>query len=110
MKVDNPTKARPVLHRVLVQIEKVKKKTAGGILLPEAVVNQNQLSFAYGTVVAIGPTAFKDYGDGSEVVEVGDKVCFVRHGGTILDEDIVGEHEHDYRMINDIDIFAVIGK
>jgi co-chaperonin GroES (HSP10) len=108
MKVDNPTKIRACAHRVLVRVEKPKSDLKSErIHIPKEILEKTSTPFSYGVVVEIGSTAFKDYGDGHDWCDVGDTVLFVRHAGTLLPEDITGKLEHDYRMLNDIDIFGV---
>lgn len=102
----------PVAHRVLVKLEGIdsgEQKSEAGIILRRGLtqdeIRREMAAQEEGTVVAIGPTAFKDFGDGTEWCKVGDKVFIVRYSGTnFIDEDT----KEMFRIINDDDIYALI--
>ena len=102
----------PVAHRVLVKLENIDAgellSEAGLILrraLTENEIRREMAAQEEGTIVALGPTAFKDFGDGSKWCNVGDKVFIVRYSGTnFMDE----ETKEMFRIINDEDIYAII--
>lgn len=56
------------------------------LLIAGDQVRRDRLANIYGTVIAIGPLAFKESG-GPEAwgVKVGDRVSFARHGGAFVD-------------------------
>src|SRR5271157_1734183 len=58
---------------------KVQDTTAGGIVLPSATQEKEQLAQQLGTVLAMGSTA-KDYPE-MEGIEIGDTVFFPRYRG-----------------------------
>lgn len=95
----------PVGHRVLVKPLPVEKKTAGGILLADTVVDKHQRDQQKGVVVAIGENAWKAFDDGTPWCKVGDLVLFSRYGGKTVYED-----EQEFRVLNDEDIVAVVSE
>lgn len=105
----------PLGHRVIVKPEKledVDKTVASaksvGIYIPETSERQEQIAVDKGVVVAIGDTAFKDFG-GVPWCEVGDKVAYARYSGKLMKDT---EDEVEYLILNDEDLickFAVKG-
>jgi co-chaperonin GroES (HSP10) len=59
-----------------------------------------------GTVLAIGPTAFQEFG-GDPWCEVGDMVYFSRYSGKVV-SDGFEEDSPKYTLLNDEDVLAVI--
>lgn len=97
------SKIIPAGHRVLVKPDPAEKTTESGIIIQyesKARVDQAQVT---GTLVEIGPSAWKDYSDGAPWASVGDRVLFAKFGG--YEVKIKGEL---YRVMNDEDITAVI--
>ena len=111
-----------VLHRVLVKrdipedTEAVKtKKDLDRLQLAtpdwvrEKIENQalrENASMDKGTVVAIGDTAFRDYGIQSPI-QVGDYIAFAKFGGKEVNDPETGE---TLVIINDEDVVAVLTK
>lgn len=52
--------AVPYGERVLVQLRSPKKKSAGGLLLPEETRDQEKWMTTVGLVLMVGPLAFRD--------------------------------------------------
>jgi co-chaperonin GroES (HSP10) len=83
----------PVGHYVLVlpddvteEDELLKRTKESKIYIPEDIVKKEQAASTKGTLVAIGPQAWKAFDDGSKWAEVGDKVYFPRYNNrTIID-------------------------
>jgi len=96
---------KPAGHRVLVFPEEVKEKTDSGIIIPVTTRDREQAAVTRGTVIAIGPTAWKAFDDGNPWCQVGDIVAFARYGGYEVEDPTDGEK---YRVLNDEDIVAVI--
>lgn len=94
----------PVGHRVLVKIDEVEEKTAGGIIITKTTADREQEAGIFGTVIAVGETAWKDFG-GRAWATVGDRVMIAKYGGFIAQEPGTAEK---YRILNDEDIVAVI--
>lgn len=77
-----------------------------GILLQPKTERQEASIIDTGTVVQIGPTAFKDFG-GEAWCAVGDKVDYVRHGGKFVYDPDDKEKETKWLVINDEDVLVV---
>ena len=95
----------PKGHRVLVLPDKKEEKTAGGIIIAEPIREREELAGIFGTLVAVGPTAWAAFDDGKPWAAVGDKVVFSKYGGIVLEDP---ETKELYRLLNDDDIYCVI--
>lgn len=73
-----------------------------GIVLAEAFEKQNRQAVDTGTVLDIGPIAWRDYG-GEPWVAVGDKIVYARHAGYA-----VGEGADKIFVINDEDVVTKV--
>ena len=103
---------KPLLHRIIVKQQKLtevnkdyQKAEALGIIIPEhGDIKRAQAGVDKGIVVAIGPTAYRDFN--TEVpIAVGDVVAFAKYSGkTITDPD----DDQDYVALNDEDIVAIL--
>jgi co-chaperonin GroES (HSP10) len=101
----------PVLHRILVKQDKLEEKDetfksakAAGIVFAQLnEAQREQAAVDTGKVVAIGGTAFKDFGTSSPI-EAGDYVVFARHAGKIVKDNDGTE----YVALNDEDIICKI--
>ena len=96
----------PLGHRLLIKPEKIedvdetfRNAKKAGLYIPEMEARKEQVAVDRGTVVAIGSTAFKDFG-GTPWCSVGDKVAYTRYGGKLL-KDSNGE---EYIILNDEDL------
>ena len=85
--------------------EITEKKSEGGILLNPANTTREKFAMENGTVLAIGPQAFKDFSDGQAWCEVGDKVKIVRYSGND-DVELYNLTGRVHRIVNDEDIIA----
>jgi len=104
----------PLLHRIIVKQQKLneahkeyQRAEAMGIIIPEHEDNKRaQAGVDKGTVVSIGPTAYRDFN--TEVpVKVGDVVAFARFSGkTITDP----KDDEEYVALNDEDLVAILTK
>jgi len=92
----------PTGGHLLVLPEKVEEKTKGGIYLPETIREKEQQAATVGTLIAIGPTAWKDLDDGVAWAEVGDKISYSRYAGVSMP----GKDDESYVLINDNDVLA----
>lgn len=101
-------KIEPAGHRVMVRIEKPEEKTKGGIIIVPDTLERMEKFGEIGEVVAIGKTAFHDYG-GDWGVRVGMKVFFTRQGGKLVTRELISEDDNaEYRVINDEDIIGMV--
>ena len=95
----------PLEFFVVVALDPLEERTAGGIILPSKVQDQDKLATQEGTLVAVSPHAFtyaEGWPEGSKP-EIGQRVLFKRYAGHL--------HERDgrtYRLLNDKDLVAII--
>jgi chaperonin GroES len=97
----------PVEYNVLIAPETVAEKTAGGLFLPDAVKETDELAAVRGLLVAVSPLAFNFDewpSDGPPRPKAGDHVIYARYGGIVLK----GDDGRDYRLLKDKDVGAVI--
>ena len=83
---------KPLGERVLVKMDKVEEKTAGGIFIPQTAQEKTQIA----VVEAIG--------DEVKTVKVGQKILHDKYAGTSVKMD--GE---EYLILNINDVLAIIG-
>ncbi len=95
---------KPMGYNVLVAVDVLEEKTAGGIILPGKHVERENSASEKGRLVAVSPMAFKG-GDweGTTVPDVGDAVLFQRYAGTEFE----GNDGRKYRIIADSDLKGV---
>ncbi|HET8685421.1 MAG TPA: hypothetical protein VFM18_02005 [Methanosarcina sp.] len=103
----------PCGHRLVVRPEKVEETDEvfsrarnAGIQLLERDLRLEQISVDKGVVIAIGDTAFKDFG-GEPWCNVGDTVAYARHGGKLVRDPTSDEH---LLLLNDEDIICKVVK
>ena len=97
---------KPAGHRLLVKVKTTERKTSGGIVIPDSVLEQKQRDQVKGTVAAIGETAWKAFDDGNPWCEIGDLILFSRYGGKIVFDDDGTE----YRILQDEDVVAIVSE
>ena len=106
--VDKPLLDRmpnPTGWRILILPYRGKAKTDGGIYIPDAVVEQNQVSTQVGFVLKVGELAYKDaekFPNGPWCEEK-DWVMFARYSGSRFNID-----GGEVRILNDDEILAKI--
>lgn len=86
----------PHQHRILVKVDEVEEKSAGGIILTGDVKEREQTAQVLATVVEVGPTAEVDEG-----IRAGTRVMIAKWGGAAI------PGEDFLRVINDEDINAI---
>lgn len=103
----------PVLHRLVIKPEKfeeidstIKKMKSLGLAVPDIDSYKTQASVDQGTVLAIGPTAFKDFGT-DFAVAVGDKIAYAKFAGKFIKDPTSDE---DVLVINDEDVVCIVRK
>jgi len=103
-------------HKVIIEPEKVEKKSKGGILLAYQDEKLAQHSVQKGVVRSIGNNAYKAFrvldNNGKEVngrpwCSVGDKVVYSRYVGQYYEPEVKDTPEELYVILNDDDIHAV---
>ena len=102
----------PLIHRVLVkpvvateEDDFYKRAKAAGIEIAKSTEAQEQTKIDKGVVVAIGPTAFKDYGVECPLA-VGDTIVYARYAGKVVKD----EDDTEYLALNDEDCIAKVPK
>lgn len=92
-------------YRVLIAMPKLKEASEGGILLPDSHLTKEGLASIIGSVVAIGPDAYKDEKrfPSGPWCQVGDWVLVRSYAGTRFK--IRGQ---EFRLVNDDTIEAVV--
>lgn len=71
----------PVGYYVLVEVEQIENKTAGGIYLPDETVDREKRGNMRGTILAVGPAAGAVTPD-----HVGKMAYFGRYAGMLVEE------------------------
>ena len=104
---------QPTGWRILILPFKGKKKTEGGVIIPDQAVEREALATVCGYVLKVGPLAYKDYakfGDPTDPdknwepwCKQGDWVIFGRYAGSRFK--IEGG---EVRLLNDDEILATI--
>ena len=105
-KIKNTSGIIPIEYNVIVKPKKVEQKTAGGVILPDELRDQEQGGATRGVVMAIADQAFNyepAYATECPVVP-GDTVIFSRYAGAEFEADD-GE---TYRTIKDKDIIGKV--
>ena len=96
----------PLLYRLVVKLDDVETKTASGIVIPESITDKERKAVEIATVVSLGSTCFKDYGEGIRIPQSGDRVFIARYSGKGI-KDLDGT---DYVVINDEDVLCIISE
>lgn len=102
---------KPCAWYIMVKIRDVDTTSTGGLTLTDTLHNQMEYTCGEGTVVAVGPTAWKAFTVSNRPwAKVGDTVIFNSHKGLhyeFLDEN--GDMKA-YRVIKDDDITMTLPK
>jgi co-chaperonin GroES (HSP10) len=104
----------PILHRILVKQNRLEdtnkdyqRAAKAGIIIPEHEDKiRAQAGVDTGTIVAVGPTAYKDFGV-DPPIKVGDVVAFARFSGKVV---VDPQDNQEYVLLNDEDICTIITK
>jgi len=101
--IDNESGMMPVEYKVLVKLDPVEEKTAGGIIITEDRKERNQMAATEGTIIAVGGNAFSDWS--GLIPHPGNRVLISKYAGQTPK---AGDTESLYRFCNDKDIIAII--
>lgn len=95
---------KPTGYNVLVALDAIEERTAGGIILPEKHKEREDSASERGRIVATSPMAFKggDW-DGVDAPKNGAEVLFQRYAGTEFE----GADGKKYRIIADADLKGI---
>lgn len=101
----NESGLNPVEFNVVVRMDPVEVKTAGGIILPATKTEREELAADEGTLIAVSPHAFSyaDWPEGARMPQVGDRILFAIYEGRLWERGGV-----KYRLIKDKAVIAVI--
>ena len=101
----NESGVYPVGHRVLILPEQVEEKTQSGIIVHSASqLAREEMGQINGVVVDVGASAYSD--QAAPWCQVGDRVIIGKYSGLIYD----GKDGKKYRVINDLDVVALVEK
>ncbi len=99
----------PLGHRLLVKPQKIEEIDEAyaaaerlGLEIAGTEKTREQAAVEKGVVVAIGTTAFKDFG-GEPWCSVGDLVGFTRYGGRFIEDP---DSKEKYILLNDEDLIC----
>lgn len=95
----------PAGHRVLVKVEEIEKRTAGGIIIADTIRDKMTEANIFGTIVKIGVNAWKAFDDGEPWAKEGDRVAFAKYGGFVIEDP---DTKEQFRLLNDEDITAIV--
>jgi co-chaperonin GroES (HSP10) len=101
------------MHRILVTADRLEEKDetfkragAAGIIIPNLDERaREQAAIDTGIVVAVGETAFRDFG--ATPVKVGDYIVYAKYGGKAIVDPFTNEK---YVALNDEDVIALFTK
>ena len=102
----------PLLHRILIKTDVLedidddfKRAKAAGIVFDFANErDREQAAVDTGTIVAMGPSVFKDFGV-ENTLKIGDRVVYARYGGKAVTDP---ETKVKYVTVNDEDLVCII--
>ena len=107
----------PFGGRVIIQLRRIKKKTAGRIILVEETKENEKWNNMIGKIVAIGPLAFKNrdtmqpWPEGTWA-KLGDYVRVPKWGGDRWEIRVPGEDDHEdpvlFMTLNDHELIAKV--
>jgi co-chaperonin GroES (HSP10) len=95
----NPNDWELLNNWVLIEVEKIEEKTAGGIYLTDSSKEREQHGRIYGKLVKMSDGAFP-YPEFPKKPELNSVVSFDRHAGKYADDEGV------FRFLSDMDIIA----
>lgn len=104
----------PTTHRIVVKQRSLsevnpdrKRAESMGLVLPETETKKReQAGVDQGIVMAIGPTAFRDFNTDCPI-KVGDNIAFAKYSGKVVTDP---DDDKEYVLLNDEDVVAVVIK
>lgn len=95
----------PVEYNLVIRMDPVEERTAGGLILPSSKTDRDELEADEGVIVAMSPLAFTyaAWPEGSRLPEVGDRVLMARFDGRIWKRG-----KDTYRLIKDQSVIAIV--
>jgi chaperonin GroES len=101
----NSSGITPLDVKVLVRPDPVEEKTKGGIILADSIKDQNKYATCSGRLIAAGPNAFAEWGEGRGP-QPGARVLFAQYAGLRRK----GEDGEDYLVCNDEDMIGILAE
>ncbi len=102
------TGIEPTEYKVLIQVDEVKDKSAGGILLPESAISRDQTAHDRGILVATSEAAFLGEAWPGVRPKAGDRVIFNKYAGSEIKYKPERNVTNVYRLCNDKDVCAIL--
>lgn len=97
---------RPTGVKILLGIPRLERQTAGGLALPDEMIEREEAAGMIAKVLAMGPDAYKSLAGCSDpYCKVGDWVAMRPYSGTRFR---VEQSEHEFRLVNDNTVEGVI--
>jgi co-chaperonin GroES (HSP10) len=94
---------KPIEYYVLIAPETIEERTAGGIYIPQAKRETDEIATQKGRIVAQSPLAW-GFADGADHRgSVGDVVLFGRYAGSLIE----GADGRTYRLCRDKDVAGI---
>lgn len=101
---------QPLGHRVLIdpnfEGDTIREGALKDFQFVGESVEMERAATQIGVIVAIGPTAWKDFHPGEPWAKVGDKIYFAKYAHKV----VKGEEEKEYFLINDEDCMCKINE
>lgn len=98
---------KPAGHRVIVKPDPVEETSESGIVIrTESETKMEQSGQIFGTLVGIGPNAWKAFDDGHAWASEGDRVIYSRYAGRYVTDP--EDPDEKLVVLNDEDILATI--
>ena len=109
-------------HRVLIKPDDIEEVSSGGIVVvaTEEAARMEKVHMQYGTIVAIGPQAWKAFKKfdprinhagnwvaGDRWAEVGDYIIYSKYGGKFVVDPVTKE---EYVIVNDSDVLCRVNR
>jgi chaperonin GroES len=100
----NASGFEPADTKVLIKPDPVEKKTAGGVILPDAAADKEKYASMRGVLVARGPNAFLEWGPSEADFTPGVRVVTAQYAG----RRVKGDDGVEYIVMNDEDVLGRI--
>lgn len=101
--MSNETRIQPVEYKVLIRLDAIEQKTAGGIFIPDERKDRDQWAQTEAELMAVGGNAFEDWKDDPKP-QPGDRVLVAKYAGERPSKDESNPH----RICMDKDICAIL--
>lgn len=99
----NPSGITPLDDKVLVKPDEVEKVTKGGVHIPESAQDKAKYAGTKATLIAVGPNAFGEWGEGNGI-EPGARVLYAQYSGARQK----GDDGEDYVIMEDDDLICTV--